>query len=102
MRASETRQQHVMDGLDGDRDLSINWDLEYPELGNAVEIVTQYMRVIVWLNHEGYLEDVSHCLLLLNSFKVFSETALYALDMISTYHACARLSFSLIRATWMM
>jgi len=69
MRASETRQQHVMDGLDGDRDLSINWDLEYPELGNTVEIVTQYMRVIVWLNHEGYLEDVSHRLLLLNSLQ---------------------------------
>ena len=45
------------DRLDnGDRDLSLNWDLQFPELGNAVEIVTQYIRVVVWLNHESYLE----------------------------------------------
>ena len=58
MRALETRQQHRLDGLDGDRDLSLSWDLQFPELGNTVEIVTAYMRVVVWLQHEGFLEDV--------------------------------------------
>ena len=58
MRALETRQQHVLDGLDGDRDLSLIWDLQFPELGNTVEIVTAYMRIVVWLQHEGLLKDV--------------------------------------------
>lgn len=58
MRALETRQQHVLDGLDGDRDLSLSWDLQFPELGNTIEIVTAYMRVVVWLQYEGLLEDV--------------------------------------------
>ncbi len=62
MRAAETEQQHVMDGGRGNKDLSMNWDLQYPELGNTVEIITQYMRVVVWLNHESFLEDVSTCL----------------------------------------
>jgi hypothetical protein len=58
MHALETRQQHALDGLDGDRDLSLSWDMHFPELGNTVEIVTAYMRVVVWLQHEGFLEDV--------------------------------------------
>lgn len=58
MRALETEQQHVMNSMDGNRDLSMNWDLHYPELGNTVEIITDFMRVVVWLNHESYLEDV--------------------------------------------
>ena len=62
MRALETEQQHEMGGLDGNRDLSMNWDLHYPELGNTVEVITQYLRVVVWLKHESFLEDVSHCL----------------------------------------
>ena len=48
-----------MDGGHGNTDLSMNWDLHYPELGNTVEIITQYMRVVVWLNQESFLEDVS-------------------------------------------
>ncbi len=63
MRASETEQQHVMNGGHGNTDLSMNWDLHYPELGNTVEVITQYMRVVVWLNHESFAEDVSPSLL---------------------------------------
>ena len=62
MRALETEQQHEMGGVDENRALIMNWDLHYPELGNTVEVITQYMRVVVWLNHESFLEDVSPCL----------------------------------------
>lgn len=59
MRAFETRQQHALEGADGDRDLCMTWDMQFPELGNTAEIVTKDMRVVVWLQHEGVLEDVS-------------------------------------------
>ena len=50
MRPSETQQQHVLDDLDGSAAFSLNWDLQFPELGNTAEITSAFMRVVVWLS----------------------------------------------------
>lgn len=39
MREEETKQERVM-GADDGSELQLAWNLHYPELGNAVEIVT--------------------------------------------------------------
>ena len=59
MRPSETQQQHVLDDLDGSALFSLNWDLQFPELGNTAEITTAFMRVVVWLSPETFPAEVS-------------------------------------------
>ncbi len=39
MREAETKQEHMLSVEDGSY-LLLVWSLQYPELGNAVEIVT--------------------------------------------------------------
>ena len=59
MRPSETQQQHVLDDLGGSSVFSLNWDLQFPELGNTAEITTAFMRVVVWLSPETFSAEVS-------------------------------------------
>ena len=59
MRPSETQQQHVLDDLGGSSVFSLNWDLQFPELGNTAEITSAFMRVVVWLSPETSSAEVS-------------------------------------------
>ncbi|BDA47593.1 hypothetical protein COCOBI_10-4420 [Coccomyxa sp. Obi] len=48
MREAETKQEHFL-GTEEGSELLLAWSLQYPELGNAVELVTDLLRVVIWL-----------------------------------------------------
>lgn len=49
MREAETKQEHFL-GTEEGSELLLAWSLQYPELGNAVELVTGASSV-EFLNH---------------------------------------------------
>ncbi|EIE23673.1 hypothetical protein COCSUDRAFT_41846 [Coccomyxa subellipsoidea C-169] len=48
MREEQTKQERMLAVEDGS-ELLLAWSLQYPELGNAVEIVTDLLRIVTWV-----------------------------------------------------